>query len=88
LSNQFKIGDENFFAHQSFLEFEKNHKFQRFAGNPYLKKKNTLTFLNVLEHFTNRLMLINFVKAFKSKGSELSLIQALGSFQAFLIIQI
>jgi hypothetical protein len=36
LSNLFKIEDKKFFAHQSFLEFGQNHKFQRFAGNPYM----------------------------------------------------
>jgi hypothetical protein len=30
-------------------------------------KKILLPFLNVLEHFTNRLMLINFVKALRAK---------------------
>jgi hypothetical protein len=50
-----------------------------------MQRKCSLPFLNVLEHFTNTFMLINFVKAFKIKGSELSLRHALGSFQAFLI---
>jgi hypothetical protein len=31
---KYNILDAKIFAHQTFLEFEQNHKFQRFAGEP------------------------------------------------------